>query len=150
MKEKLLSLFVTTLAITSVTEADTNLRQRELIPEPGILNYVGEPSGKYVLGMCEGDCDEDSNCKVSSICRFSLLSFSNVEYSANLSHAMCRNRIDLYVSKEMEMNQSQGAQVLPALAPTIVLIALILTALCHNVHLGSNAGTSPPSALESV
>lgn len=37
---------------------------------PGVINYVGEcGTENYQCGICEGDCDSDSDCEPGLICR---------------------------------------------------------------------------------
>jgi len=39
------------------------------ITRPGTINYVGEcGEGKYLCGLCEGDCDDDLDCEAGLIC----------------------------------------------------------------------------------
>ncbi len=37
--------------------------------QPGVINYVGECAAtKYLCGMCEGDCDDDTDCESGLVC----------------------------------------------------------------------------------
>lgn len=37
--------------------------------QPGVVNYVGEcGSSTYLCGLCEGDCDSDSDCEGDLVC----------------------------------------------------------------------------------
>mmetsp|Transcript_25104 Transcript_25104/g.30909 ORF Transcript_25104/g.30909 Transcript_25104/m.30909 type:complete len:690 (+) Transcript_25104:87-2156(+) len=39
------------------------------ISQPGVINYVGECDGSsYKCGLCEGDCDSDSDCEGDLVC----------------------------------------------------------------------------------
>ena len=39
------------------------------ISNPGVMNYVGEcDPTTYLCGLCEGDCDNDSDCEGDLIC----------------------------------------------------------------------------------
>ena len=38
------------------------------ISQPGVVNYVGECGSSYSCGLCEGDCDTDSDCEGSLVC----------------------------------------------------------------------------------
>jgi hypothetical protein len=40
------------------------------ISQPGVINYVGEcnSGGAYKCGLCEGDCDSDSDCEGDLVC----------------------------------------------------------------------------------
>ena len=40
------------------------------VSKPGFVNYVGEcSSSTYLCGLCEGDCDSDSDCQGDLICQ---------------------------------------------------------------------------------